>query len=32
MKLFNRKSAFLAALVGILFFWRKKKAGGSEAS
>lgn len=32
MKLFNKKSAFLAALVGILFFWRKKKAGGGEAT
>jgi hypothetical protein len=32
MKFFNKKSAFVAALLGILFFWRKKKAGGSETS
>ena len=29
MKFFNKKSAFVAALLGILFFWRKKKAGSS---
>jgi hypothetical protein len=32
MKLFNKKLGFLAALVGFLFFWRKKKAGGSETT
>jgi hypothetical protein len=32
MKFFNKKSAFIAALLGILFFWRKKKAGGTETS
>jgi hypothetical protein len=25
MKLFNKKSAFIAALIGVIFFWRKKK-------
>jgi hypothetical protein len=25
MKIFNKKSAFVAALLGVLFFWRKKK-------
>lgn len=28
MKFFNKKSAFVAALLGILFFWRKKRTGG----
>jgi hypothetical protein len=32
MKFFNKKSAFIAALLGVIFFWRKKKAGGTEAS
>jgi hypothetical protein len=33
MKIFNKKLGFLAALLGVLFFWRKKKAaGGSETS
>ena len=33
MKLFNKKVGFLAALIGFLFFWRKKKAtGGSEST
>jgi hypothetical protein len=32
MKFFNKKSAFVAALLGIIFFWRKKKAGGTETS
>jgi hypothetical protein len=34
MRLFNKKSAFIAALLGIIFFWRKKKskAGEGEAS
>jgi hypothetical protein len=32
MKFFNKKSAFVAALLGIIFFWRKKKTGGTEAS
>ena len=32
MKLFNKKSAFVAALLGVLFFWRKKKAGESETT
>ena len=25
MKFFNKKSAFVAALLGVVFFWRKKK-------
>ena len=33
MKLFNKKVGFLAALLGVLFFWRKKKAtGGGESA
>ena len=33
MKIFNKKLGFLAALLGVLFFWRKKKsAGGSEST
>jgi hypothetical protein len=28
MKIFNKKSAFVAALLGIIFFWRKKKKPG----
>jgi hypothetical protein len=32
MKFVNKKSAFVAALIGIIFFWRKKKAGGSQSS
>jgi len=33
MKLVNKKSAFIAAVIGVIFFWRKKKASGSsEAS
>ncbi len=32
MKLFNKKLGFLAALLGVLFFWRKKKTGGSETT
>jgi hypothetical protein len=32
MKAVNKKSAFLAALLGVIFFWRKKKTGGSETS
>ena len=33
MKLFNKKVGFLAAVLGVLFFWRKKKsAGGSEST
>jgi hypothetical protein len=30
MKFLNKKSAFVAALIGVIFFWRKKKAKGSE--
>ena len=30
MRLFNKKSAFIAALLGIIFFWRKKKSKASE--
>ena len=36
MKFLNKKSAFIAALIGVIFFWRKKKtkegdtAEGSE--
>jgi hypothetical protein len=25
MKFLNKKSAFIAALLGVIFFWRKKK-------
>ena len=33
MKFFNKKVGFLAAILGVLFFWRKKKAtGGSEST
>jgi hypothetical protein len=32
MKFFNKKVGFLAALLGFLFFWRKKKAGGGETT
>jgi len=32
MKFFNKKVGFLAAILGVLFFWRKKKAGGSESA
>jgi hypothetical protein len=33
MKVFNKKLGFLAAVLGVLFFWRKKKAsGGSEST
>ena len=32
MKFLNKKSAFIAALIGVVFFWRKKKskAGGRD--
>ncbi len=30
MKFLNKKSAFIAALIGVVFFWRKKKTKGSE--
>jgi hypothetical protein len=26
MRFFNKKSAFIAALLGVIFFWRKKKS------
>ena len=33
MKFLNKKSAFVAAILGVLFFWRrKKKTGEGEAS
>ena len=32
MKFLNKKSAFIAALIGVIFFWRKKKAKGSDAN
>jgi hypothetical protein len=32
VKLFNKKSAFIAALLGIIFFWRKKKTGGTPTT
>jgi len=25
VSIFNKKSAFIAALIGVIFFWRKKK-------
>ena len=25
MKFLNKKSAFIAAVIGVVFFWRKKK-------
>jgi hypothetical protein len=31
MKFLNKKSAFIAALIGIIFFWRKKKSRTDEA-
>jgi hypothetical protein len=31
MRLFNKKSAFIAALLGVIFFWRKKKSKPSES-
>ena len=30
MRFFNKKSAFIAALLGIIFFWRKKKSKPAE--
>lgn len=30
MSIFNKKSAFIAALIGVIFFWRKKKKGPAE--
>jgi hypothetical protein len=32
MRFLNKKSAFIAALIGVIFFWRKKKTGGSQTS
>jgi hypothetical protein len=32
MKFLNKKAAFIAALIGVIFFWRKKKAKGSETA
>ena len=32
MKFFSKKVGFLAAILGVLFFWRTKKAGGSESA
>jgi hypothetical protein len=32
MKFLNKKSAFIAALIGVVFFWRKKKAKESETA
>jgi hypothetical protein len=31
MRLFNKKSAFIAALLGVIFFWRKKKSKPGES-
>lgn len=31
MRLFNKKSAFIAALLGVIFFWRKKKSKDKPA-
>ena len=30
MRFINKKSAFVAALIGVIFFWRKKKKTGGE--
>ena len=30
MKFLNKKSAFIAAVLGIIFFWRKKKSKTGE--
>jgi hypothetical protein len=34
MKFLNKKSAFIAAVIGVVFFWRKKKksAGPDETA
>ena len=32
MKFFNKKVGFFAAILGVLFFWRKKKTGGGETA
>jgi hypothetical protein len=33
MKFFNKKVGFLAAILGVLLFWRKKKGtGGTEST
>jgi hypothetical protein len=31
MRFLNKKSAFIAALIGVIFFWRKKKKTGDES-
>jgi hypothetical protein len=30
MRFLNKKSAFIAAVIGVVFFWRKKKSKTSE--
>src|SRR5262249_2378262 len=30
MRFLNKKSAFIAALIGVIFFWRKKKKSPGE--
>jgi len=30
MRFLNKKSAFIAALIGVIFFWRKKKKAPGE--
>jgi hypothetical protein len=32
VKLLNKKSAFIAALIGVIFFWRKKKSKTNETA
>ena len=32
MRLFNKKSAFIAALIGVIFFWRKKKKSPTDTT
>jgi hypothetical protein len=31
MRFLNKKSAFIAAVIGVIFFWRKKKKSGTES-
>ena len=32
MKFLNKKSAFIAAVIGVIFFWRKKKSSGTDST
>jgi hypothetical protein len=31
MRFLNKKSAFIAAVIGVIFFWRKKRASSKES-